>query len=262
MPESKHRLAVLRQRMESMAQAPIRSGAEPCGIDGGGPIDLALGGGLARGCVHEAFAASPDHAAGAAGFVAIIAQLLGGLVFWLRLGDAQRRGGLLHGPGLAEMGCDPARLILGVLPDPLSLLRAAAEIARCNAISVAVVELWGDPRPLDLTASRRLALAAESSGVTVLMLRIGAEPSPSAARSRWSVASAPAAPLAANAPGHPTFDLELLRQRGRPAGGRWRMEWNRDLGCFEQKAPLSGAVLPFPAGGSPDPDPVRHRRRA
>src|SRR3546814_10246605 len=63
------------------------------------------------------------------------------------------------------------------------LLRAAAEIVRCDEVGVAVIELWRQPRPLDLTASRRLAVAAEASGVTALMLRIDAAPTPSAARS-------------------------------------------------------------------------------
>src|SRR3546814_11674827 len=80
---------------------------------------------------------------------------------------------------------------------------------------------------LDLTASRRLALAAEKSGTTLLLLRTGADPVPSAAQTRWSVASAPSRAFAANAPGTPTFDITLLRQRSGPSGTSWRLEWNR-----------------------------------
>ena len=45
-----------------------------------------------------------------------------------------------------------------------------------------------------LTATRRLMLSAETSGVTVLSVRIGAEPAPSAAATRWGVAAAPSTP--------------------------------------------------------------------
>jgi protein ImuA len=109
-----------------------------------------------------------------------------------------------------------------------------------------VIELWGEPRPLDLTASRRLAMAAESSGVTTLLLRIAAAPAPSAAQTRWRVAAAPSLPLAANAPGHPAFDLELMRQRGGPEGLRWQVEWNRETRILaDAAAPLLGAVVPL-----------------
>src|SRR3546814_11738095 len=110
------------------------------------------------------------------------------------------------------------------------LLRAAAEIVRCDEVGVAVIELWRQPRPLDLTASRRLAVAAEASGVTALMLRIDAAPTPSAAHTRWQVAAAPSQPLEANAPGLPALDLTLLRQRGGAGGPPLCVDWGREGG--------------------------------
>ncbi|GAA0737073.1 ImuA family protein [Sphingomonas japonica] len=242
-------IASLRARIADLGETRSSAAGALSPVDIGA-IDAALGGGLGRGCLHEIFAIERDDASSAAGFAAMLARQLGGTLLWLRLGEAQHRGGSLHAPGLSEVGCDPARLILGVLPDPLALLRAAGDIVRCDEVGVAVVELWGHPRALDLTASRRLAIAAQQSGVAILMLRIAAEPMPSAAQTRWTVTAAPAAPLAANAPGRPAFDLQLIRQRGRPAGGAWRVEWNRDLGRFEDPASLSGAVLSLPDGGS------------
>ena len=45
---------------------------------------------------------------------------------------------------------------------------------------------WGGhPKSLDLVAGRRLAFAAAESGVTVLLLREGADEMPSAAQTRW-----------------------------------------------------------------------------
>lgn len=228
-------------------------------------IDAALGGGLARGRVHEVFAAQAEDAGCAAGFVAGLALRLGlrlgGTLVWLREAQAEKQGGRLHAPGLVEIGLDPARVIIGVLPDPQAVLRAAADVVRCPEVGVAVIELWREPRLLDLTASRRLALAAETSGVTVIALRIAASPSPSAAQTRWQVSAAPSLPMEANAPGYPAWRIELLRQRGRPSGSRWRVEWNREQACLADAdgdidtggsaaiaAAPSGAVLPFSAG--------------
>ncbi len=219
----------------------------PLGVE---TIDRVLGGGLARGRLHELFAAEPVDTSSAAGFATMLACLAlpaGTPLIWLRQEDAETRGGRLYAPGLVEIGLDPARLVLVVLPDPVTLLRAAADVVRCAEVGAVVIELWRRPRALDLTASRRLAIAAEASGVTTLLLRAEAEPSPSAAQTRWQVATAASSALEADAPGGPALDLELLRQRGRPAGGRWRLEWDRDRACFREPA-LSGAFLPAASG--------------
>ncbi|MBS3962686.1 MAG: hypothetical protein KGZ61_12765, partial [Sandarakinorhabdus sp.] len=85
-----------------------------------------------------------------------------GAVAWLRPEKAERRHGRLHGPGLAALGLDPARLLLGVLPDDPALLKAAADLLRSGSLAALLLELHGPARRLDLTASRRLALAAAS----------------------------------------------------------------------------------------------------
>lgn len=215
-------------------------------------VDAALGGGIMRARLHEIHAASLDDGGSASGFAAMLGVRLarpGATIFWLREQAAEARGGCLHAPGLAELGVDPGRVVLGVMDDALALLRVAAEVVRCPDIDVAVIELWKNPRALDLTATRRLAVAAEASGVTVLMLRADAEPGPSAAQTRWSVASACAVPLEADAPGHPTFELRLMRQRGGRGDGAWQVEWDREQKIFREPA-LSGAVVPLSVGGS------------
>jgi protein ImuA len=190
------------------------------------------------------------------GFAAMLAlRLLGAgemgggeTLLWLREEAVQRRAGL-HGPGLAELGFDPARLVLGVLPDARALLRAGADALRCGGVGAVILELHGNPALLDLTASRRLALAAESSGVTPLMLRLGkARTAPSAAHTRWAVGAAPSARLAAEAPGNPMLAVTLLRQRGGPAGQDFALEWDREGSIF--RAALPGARLPLSGGGS------------
>ncbi|WP_241241892.1 ImuA family protein [Sphingobium algorifonticola] len=253
----KHKIARLERPRPSGICAPASLGHDA--------IDSALGGGLARGHVHEVFAIESADAGSASGFVAALAGRLKGNIVWLREEAAQRHEGVLHGAGLVEAGLDPARLILGVLSDPLSVLQAAGDVVRCPEIGVAVIELWRQPRLLDLTASRRLALAAETSGVTAILLRIAAQPAPSAAQTRWRVAAAASTPLEANAPGHPAWEVELLRQRGRPAGGIWHVEWDRDRTMFRgdgaRPAALPGAVVPFSANGPADAGSVVPLRR-
>lgn len=189
-------------------------------------IDALLGGGLARGKMHEIFADSVD-ASTAAGLAAMMAVKLKGGVVWLRHQDAQKRG-TLHAPGMAELGIDPSKLVLGALPDDAALLKATAEALRCTEIGAVVAEVWRMPKALDLTASRRLSLAAEASGITLLFLRVEAQAAPSATQTRWRVRSAASAPLEAGAPGLPSLQLELIRQRSGPSGGPWTLEWDRD----------------------------------
>ncbi len=220
-------------------------------------IDRTLGGGLLRGRVHELLA-SEEECGSSAVFAGILAQRCGGAMLWLREAAVERQVGMLHAAGLAQIGLDPGRLILGRLPDAVSVMRAAVDALRCPALGSVIVEVKGDPRSLDLTASRRMALAAETSGVTALLLKIGGLPLPSAAQTRWRMSAAPSLALAANAPGYPAWDVELLRQRGRVGGGRWRVEWDREqerLCSWEEgsRAALPRAMVPFsvdrPPGG-------------
>ena len=209
-------------------------------------LDAALGGGLAYGRLHEIYADDPAEAGAATGFALALATAMGDgarAALWLRARQAVRQGGICRADGWADLGGAPGGGLIGVVPDAIALLRAAADALRCGALGAVIVESWGKMRELDLTASRRLALAAEKSGVPLFVLRIAAEPVPSAAQTRWQVAAAPSAPLPARAPGWPTFDITLLRQRAGPCGLDWRVEWNRDRHIF-QEAPLSGAVVP------------------
>lgn len=259
MRDSANHIALLRSQIAAVERQRPALAVEPMLVPfGHAGVDAGTGGGLARGRLHELFAASVDDSGAAAGFAAMLAARMGGTtIVWLRERMAEARGGCLHAPGLAELGLDPGRVVLGVLDDPLALLRVASEVVRCADVDVAVIELWKNPRPLDLTASRRLAVAAEQSGVTALMLRAEAEPAASAAQTRWQIASVAALPLEANAPGFPTLEIDLLRQRGGPSGMRWQVEWDRDQKIFREPA-LSCPVVPLSERGSL----ATHARRA
>lgn len=194
-------------------------------------IDARLGGGLAVAALHELYAAEGDAAA-VAGLALLLATRNGraGPILWV--GDARaRREGRLYGLGLADLGVDPARLLLVEAPDSLAMLRASAEAVACRGLAAVIVAATDRPAALDLTATRRLALAAARSGVTTLLLRSG-EARPSAANSRWQVAAAASAPLPGNAPGAPVFALTLLRHRGGIAGFSTLLEWDRDRKAF------------------------------
>lgn len=225
-------------------------------------LDAVLGGGLAGG-VHEVYAAETGDGPAAAGFGVALTTILtttGSRVIWLRMQHGTRRTGVVQANGWAELGGMPGLGFIGVVDNALSLLRAAVDALRCAALGAVVVEGWGAMRELDLTASRRLALAAEKSGVPLLLLRADATPVPSAAQTRWQVAAAPSRALPGNAPGLPTFDVTLLRQRSGLCGLSWRLEWDRDQRMFREAAP-SGAVV-SPVVHRPAAHPGRSDRQA
>lgn len=206
--------------------------------------------GFARARLHELFALDRDEWTAAAGFAIALALADGRLpLMWLRTAETHRRCGTLMAGGLGELGLTADGMAVGVVSDDAALLQMAADAARRTGIGTLVVEAWGASPRIDLTATRRLMLAAETSRVTVLMVRVGTEPRPSAAATRWSVATAPSMALKANAPGPPAFAIECLRRRGGPAGGRWCLEWDRDDKVFRETS-VSGADLPLADGGT------------
>jgi protein ImuA len=92
------------------------------------------------------------------------------------------------------------------------------EALRCPALGAAVL-MAGSGQGLDLTATRRLHLAAEAGGVFGLLLRPDGAAGASAARTRWHIA-----PLASDAA--PRWRLTLLRQRGGAPAGPWNVAFN------------------------------------
>ncbi len=219
---------------------------------------------MVYGRVHEIYAAETDDAGAAAGFAAAMAAGMAatkGPVLWLRSRRSSSVAGVIQANGWAELGGAPGQAIVGIVPDTMALLQATADGLRNPGLGGVIAEGWGPMRELGLTASRRLALAAEKSGVPLFLLRVDAAPVPSAAQTRWQVAAAPSCALPGRAPGLPTFDITLLRQRSGPSGLSWQVEWDRDQRKFREAA-VSGAVVPLSArrptadtgGGLPRPN--------
>jgi protein ImuA len=169
--------------------------------------------GLALGALHEMIEAGPgaEFAGAATLFVAGIAARLKGPVLWC----LSRRD--LFAPGLMNAGLHPDRVIYAETFHERDVLTIMEEGLREQGLAAVI----GEVTRLGLTASRRLQLAAEASGVPALALRrwwTVAEKEvtglPSAAVTRWRIA-----PFASHAPptpglGRARWHVELLRCRG------------------------------------------------
>lgn len=204
-------------------------------------VDACLKGGILKGALHEVFPAQPGDEAAACGFVAALAERVAAdrRVLWLRTDFAALEHGEISALGLIELGLDPDRFFLLRAPDAVSILRAGLDALSCAVLGALVLEIPGTPKILDLSASRRLVLAASASGVTAFLLRLDAEAEASAAETRWLVRSA-CSRTSKEDWGVPRFDAELVRHRhGR--NGHWVMEWNCDNGLFRPADP--GAVV-------------------
>ena len=227
MPEATAFLPELRERVRRIERPTATArGVLPFGLAG---IDRALpDGGLAQGALHEILGAGGDEEDGALA-AAFAAGILGrltvsgdGMVLWcLPRPD-------LYGPGLAAHGLDPGRVVLVSTPRDTEILWAMEEGLRAPGI-VAVV---GEVGTLTATASRRLQLAAERSGITAFLLRRwrdGGQAAreralPNAAVTRWRITTMHSIPLRSEpGVGRLRWRVELLRcRRGEPAC--WEME--------------------------------------
>ncbi|HET8727793.1 MAG TPA: damage-inducible mutagenesis protein [Alphaproteobacteria bacterium] len=203
-------------------------------------IDSALPwGGLPRGGLHEI--AGPPGQASLFGFAAALVGRLDGPVLWCRCRrDAE--AGLPYGPGLARFGLPPRRLILAEAARPAETLWAMEEGLRCRGLSAVLSEGVAP----DLTASRRLQLAAEAGGTLALMLTPTASPPTSAALTRWRVVTAQSM-AEAGGPGRARWRVSLLRCRGGTPRD-WHLEWDDEALCFSVAAALADRPLALAAG--------------
>ncbi len=165
--------------------------------------------------------------AGAAGFA--LAQASGDKpLLWVQDRMSILETGRLYPPAL-DAGLIPPDLIHVEVRDAKAALWAMEEGLRCAALHAVVGEIWGNPKALDFTATRRLAVAAERSGVAAVLLLFDAVPNLSGARMRWHVASRPSPPHPHDslAPGAPAWVLDLFKARGVPPG-KWEAAHEAD----------------------------------
>jgi protein ImuA len=212
----------LRQRLQALQRtagiADVAS-ALPLGI---AAIDEALGGGLARGALHEIAAPSEAHLAAATGFVLGLAARGQARAFWIAEDMALAESGAPYGPGLDAFGLAPERLLTVSAAHRCDLLWAMEEALRCRAVGAVIGELRHGA--LDAVAVRRLSLAAADSGTLALLLRTAPASDASTAATRWIVGAAASSP----SPGgerNARFAAHLVRNRRGPAGS-WILEWS------------------------------------
>ncbi len=188
------------------------------------------------GVTHEFISQHAEETAATAGFLSGILSLLlreSGSIAWI----GSRK--TFYAPGLAAYGFDPKRIIFIEADRSQDALWALEEALRCKGLAAAVGEI-GDA---DLTATRRLQLAAEGSGTTGLLLRTKPRKTGnSACVTRWHISPQSSFPeRELPGLGAPRWHAELLKTRGgRPAA--WDIEWKN--GQF--RLPNSPAkALPF-----------------
>jgi len=158
-------------------------------------------------------------------------------LLWVQDRMSILESGRIHPPGLPTQD-----LIHVEARDARSALWAMEEGVRCFGLSCVIGEIWGDPKVLDFTATRRLAVASERSGVPCWLVRLGGGADLSGARMRWRIASEPSLvnPLDPRAPGASAWDAELFRARGFPPG-RWDLTHEADR--FHLVAPPGDRAL-------------------
>ena len=172
--------------------------------------------------------ALPGHACDASATALILASLamVHQPLLWVSDRVSRREGGRLYGPGLRGLRFR-APILQVEVSHPRDVLWAMEEGAACSGLAAVVGEIHGAPAALDFTATKRLALRSESSGVPVWLIRSGDSGGLSAARERWRIGALPSAvhPDDPCAPGKAAWDAELFRARGRPPG-RWVAQYD------------------------------------
>ena len=234
--------ADLREKVRRLERAHSvqRAGqdAVPLGVP---TIDALLPGGLLTGALHEIEAGSApsgrvaSHDGAALSFAAHLLGRFGtmraGTLLWCR-----RPSGVFDAPPYAaalSAWFDPARLLMVTVRRDEDLFWAMEEGLRCPGMAAVL----GETRATDLTAGRRLSLAAEKSGVPTLLLRSQPAPPQSVCTTRWRIASAPSRSTPGLTDlGNPRWLIELRRNRfGTPSVTEtpsWLLEWNDETHCL------------------------------
>jgi protein ImuA len=244
-------LADLRREIAALAgEGETHYGVSPFGIPA---VDAMLPeGGLARGALHEVSGIGGDEEDGAvaAAFLAgVLARLAPPLpVLWCGAGED------IYGPGLLSCGLGPERFLHVRACDDRTVLEAMEDGLKVPALAAVV----GEVGVLPLTASRRLQLAAQYSGVTAFVLQRwrnadvaqSERAAPIAAVTRWRIGALPSLPRHGEPGlGRPIWRVELLRCRG-GVPAQWIMEASDATGHVALAAELAGRA-PAPAERQP-----------
>ena len=272
--QGRNRAAVvdeLRRLLPRLESAATTTRALPFGL---APLDAHLPqGGLTVGALHEVAPLEPGDMPAAFGFlVALLARFapahvpakasprldpgwapvrrpghapidLSRPILFVAPSHAFAEHGRPHGHGLAQLGLDPARLILVETRNEKQALWALEEALR----STVPAAIGGVVARLDLKASQRLQLAAGEAGLPLILLREPIIEDASAAATRWRIGAAEAARDRFGLIERTRWNVRLERCRnGRP--GEWLVEFDHAAYRFSLAAPLADPALSRDAG--------------
>jgi protein ImuA len=247
--QGRNRAAVvdaLRRLLPRLESAAATTRTLPFGL---APLDAHLPhGGLTVGALHEVAPLEPGDMPAAFGFlVALLARFAPSTrpLLFVAPSHALAEHGRPHGHGLAQLGLDPARLILVETRNEKQASWALEEALR----SIVPAAVGGMATRLDLKASQRLQLTAGEAGLPLLLLRpaqaVGEEAS--AAATRWRIGAAEAARDRFGLVERTRWNVRLERCRnGRP--GDWLVEFDHAAYRFSLAAPLADPALSRDAG--------------
>lgn len=167
--------------------------------------------GLRLGALHEVGGEGSgwgDDAAATLFIAAIVARTKGPVLWVVRRRD-------LFAPGLYQAGLDPDRVLYAEARDDAELLALMEDGIRHRGLGAVI----GEASRVAMASTRRLQLALEGGQTIALLLkralRSGEDPLglPSAAVTRWRIASAPTAPVPWDGLGRGCWRLACVRQR-------------------------------------------------
>ncbi|MEO0410794.1 MAG: hypothetical protein AAF221_02990 [Pseudomonadota bacterium] len=167
------------------------------------------------------------------------------LMLWVQDAVTALEAGRPYLPGLQQEPDLAARFVLIQAKTAVDMLWAMEEALLSGAVSAVIGEIWGIPKALNFTATKRLQRAAQIGKTPCFLLRYGQERAASGAHERWQVQSAPSKPHDDDpgAPGAPTWRLDLFKARTRQPS-IWTVNYEREAHHLHLAAPLAdGSVL-------------------
>jgi protein ImuA len=208
-----------------------------------GAPDAALKGGLGLGELHELAPLAPFHSGASLGFALALSTLVprDGPVVWVQQDFAALETGTLYGLGCDLFGLASLRLLVVRTATPRDTLWAMEEALKTRGIAAVIGELAQEGQAADLTATRRLSLAAQQGGGLCLLLRQLPFSQPGAAATRWVVAATPGAADGLGGLGRTAFRLSLTKNRRGPCGS-WVLQWDHHAKRFLPALPVAVAA--------------------
>lgn len=161
------------------------------------------------------------------------------LLVWLQDRLCALEAGRPYVPGLASHAGLEQRFVLIEAKASQDMLWAMEEALLSGAVSCVIGEIWGEPKCLTFTATKRLQRAAQMGKTPCLLLRYGRGRAASGAHERWSVHSQPSAPHSDDpaAPGPPGWSLDLFKARTRQPA-TWTTHYDQETHRLHLAAPL------------------------